>query len=95
MIPNQQETKKQLLTLLENELWQEHMDEMVFAIQQRILTHNGDMLSASEVNKIIHTVYQERTQALRKSSLPLLKRLGELLRQRRWEDPGVIQLKKE
>jgi len=95
MVLNQQETKQQLLLLFENELKQEQMDAMVFAIQQRIAACTGHSLSEQEVNKIVYDVYREHTQALRRRSLPLLKRLGDLLRQRRWEDPGVIRLKKE
>ena len=80
--------------LFENECGQEHIDEMVFAIQKRITGYNGDSLSTQETRKIVYTVYKEHTQTLRESSLPLLKRLGELLQQRRWEDPGVIEFKK-
>ena len=99
MTPNQQETREQLLTLFENELVQESMDKMMFVIQKRIITYKEDTLedtlSAQEVNKIIHAVYKESTRARRKSSLQVLKSLSELLRQRLWEDPDVIELKSE
>jgi hypothetical protein len=94
MIPNTQEVQDQVLSLLENESGQKQMDRMVSALQQRVLSYDGQTLGIQELNKMVWQVYTQQTRQLRQKSLSALKPLGKLLQQRRWESPNIALDKK-